>query len=89
VLLARGPYERDAELALMRRFAINVLVTKDSGGSLTAGKLAAARDLGIPVVMVRRPDPAAAAGAVSTLSVSTRSGSTPSVDEAVRWVLGL
>ena len=87
VLLARGPYERDAELALMRRFAINVLVAKDSGGSLTAGKLAAARDLGIPVVMVRRPDPAV--DAVSTPFVSTRSVSTPSVHDAVRWVLGL
>jgi precorrin-6A/cobalt-precorrin-6A reductase len=74
VLLARGPYEREAELALMRRFAIDVLVTKDSGGSLTAGKLEAARDLGIPVVMIRRPD--AAAGE-----------SVAAVADAVRWVL--
>jgi precorrin-6A/cobalt-precorrin-6A reductase len=80
VLLARGPYTREAERALMRRFAINVLVTKDSGGSLTAGKLAAARDLGIPVVMVRRPA-APAAPPVSPVVVST-------VDEAVSWVLG-
>jgi precorrin-6A/cobalt-precorrin-6A reductase len=77
VLLARGPYQRDAELALMRRFAISVLVTKDSGGSLTAGKLAAARDLGIPVVMISRPESPAAVAA-----------SVPAVDDAVRWVLG-
>jgi precorrin-6A/cobalt-precorrin-6A reductase len=76
VLLARGPYAREAELALMRRFGIDVLVTKNSGGSLTAGKLAAARELGIPVVMVRRP--AAAAGPASATAV----------DDAVRWVLG-
>jgi len=75
VLLARGPYARAAELALMRRFAIDVLVTKDSGGSLTAGKLDAARDLGIPVIMIRRPESSAAK-------------SVPAVDAAVRWVTG-
>ncbi len=47
VLLARGPYAREPERALMRHFAIEVLVTKDSGGPMTAGKLAAARDLGL------------------------------------------
>ena len=57
VLLARGPYDREQERVLMERFAVEVLVTKDSGGSLTAGKLAAARDLGLLVVVVRRPPP--------------------------------
>jgi precorrin-6A/cobalt-precorrin-6A reductase len=77
VLLARGPYHRDAERTLMRRFAIDVLVTKNSGGSLTEGKLAAARDLGIPVVIVRRPAPS-----------NTGVDDTTSVDDAVSWVLG-
>ena len=75
VLLARGPYARQAELGLMRHHAIDVLVTKNSGGSLTAGKLAAARDLGIPVVMVRRPVTAAAPASAAA------------VDDAVSWVL--
>jgi precorrin-6A/cobalt-precorrin-6A reductase len=55
VILARGPYHREAERALMTRHRIDVLVTKNSGGELTAGKLAAARELAIPVVMIRRP----------------------------------
>jgi len=76
VMLARGPYEREAERALMQRFGIDVLVTKNSGGSLTAGKLEAARDLGLPVVMVARP------------SVPSAVASVPDVDAAVGWVLG-
>jgi precorrin-6A/cobalt-precorrin-6A reductase len=55
VLLARGPYAAAAERSLMVSHGIDVLVTKDSGGAATAGKLAAARELGIPVVVVTRP----------------------------------
>lgn len=55
VILARGPYDPGAERVLMSEHRVDVLVTKNSGGELTVGKLAAARDLGIPVVMVSRP----------------------------------
>ena len=54
-ILARGPFETADELKLLERHGIDAVVSKNSGGAATYGKIAAARALGIEVVMVRRP----------------------------------
>lgn len=73
VLRARGPFTLDHELALLRSHAIDVLVAKDSGGS-TDAKLDAAAELGVAVVMVRRPSPPLGIEVVT------------SVAEAIAWL---
>jgi precorrin-6A/cobalt-precorrin-6A reductase len=55
LILDRGPYTVEGESALLRDHRIGLLVTKNSGGPMTAAKLAAARALGVQVVMVSRP----------------------------------
>ena len=55
VLLERPPFTVESEAALMARFAITHLVTKNAGGALTEAKLAAARALKLPVIMIQRP----------------------------------
>ena len=57
LILARGPFSLAGELNLMRSERIETLVAKNSGGGATYPKIEAARALGIPVVMVRRPEP--------------------------------
>lgn len=54
-LAARGPFAEADECALLQSHAIDVIVTKHAGGQATYGKIAAARMLGIPVLMVARP----------------------------------
>jgi precorrin-6A/cobalt-precorrin-6A reductase len=73
LLLDRGPFTLEGEQALMRRHDIDLLVAKDSGGTHTVAKLDAARERGVPVIVVRRP-PGQAARTV------------PTVIEAFVWV---
>ncbi|TPM38593.1 cobalt-precorrin-6A reductase [Mesorhizobium sp. B2-3-4] len=55
-LLARGPFRETDEAALLQQQRIDVVVSKNSGGGATYGKIAAARALGVDVIMVRRPE---------------------------------
>ncbi|MFI9245071.1 cobalt-precorrin-6A reductase [Streptomyces sp. NPDC053086] len=76
LVLARGPFTVADETQLLRAHRVGVLVTKDSGGEATAAKLTAARNLHLPVVVVRRPPLPPDAAAV------------PDVAGVLRW-LGL
>ena len=72
---ARGPFTLESERAVIAEHRIDALVTKASGGQASEAKLTAARERGIPVVMIRRP------AAVSGSSAET-------LDGALDWVAG-
>lgn len=55
VVVAKGPFELEGDLALMRAHDINVLVSKNAGGRAARAKIDAARALGIEVIMIDRP----------------------------------
>ena len=55
MLSGRGPFDIQAETALLTQEKVDVLVSKNSGGTATYAKIEATRHLGIPVVMVARP----------------------------------
>jgi precorrin-6A/cobalt-precorrin-6A reductase len=75
VILARGPFSVDDERQLMADHNIVCLVAKNSGGAASYPKIEAARDLGLPVVMITPP-------------VAPGGESTSSVDVAVAWAHG-
>jgi precorrin-6A/cobalt-precorrin-6A reductase len=68
VVLDRGPYTVAGESALMARHDVAALVTKNSGGPSTAAKLVAARQRGIPVIMVDPPVPPSGAEAFTSVA---------------------
>ncbi len=73
IVLGRGPFDTDAEAKLMKQHRVDAIVTKNSGGTATYGKIEAARRLKLPVVVVQRP------AAEETDSVATP-------DEAAKWL---
>jgi precorrin-6A/cobalt-precorrin-6A reductase len=72
-ILDRGPFAEEQERELLRAHAIDVIVAKNGGGEATYGKIAAARTLKIPVVLLRRPP------ALDVPTVAT-------VGEAMSWL---
>lgn len=74
-IAARGPFALADEERLVREYRIETIVTKNSGGTATAAKLAAARRAGLPVVMIDRPPATGPA--------------VPTVDEAWEWLVAL
>ncbi|HTZ36760.1 MAG TPA: cobalt-precorrin-6A reductase [Stellaceae bacterium] len=76
VVLGRGPFALAEERHLLQRHAVDVLVCKASGGAATEAKLLAARELSLPVIMVRRPP------VERGLSVDT-------IEGALDWLAGL
>ena len=76
LLLARGPFDLAGERALLAERQIDTIVCRNSGGAATEAKLVAARELGLRVVMKRRPT----GPQVPTVS---------SVPEALHWLSAL
>jgi len=76
IVLGRGPFGLADERHLLQMKAVDVLVCKASGGAATEAKLVAARELSLPVIMVRRPP------AERGLWVET-------VEGAIDWLAGL
>ena len=72
-ITARGPFSEADDRALLEAHRIDIIVAKNSGGDATYGKIAAARTLGLPVVMLKRPM------LPDVPSVAT-------VDDALRWL---
>jgi precorrin-6A/cobalt-precorrin-6A reductase len=73
IVLGRGPFTLLHERNILERHAVEVLVTKASGGGATEAKLVAARERNLPVVMVSRPPPPAGER-------------TTSLDAALDWI---
>jgi precorrin-6A/cobalt-precorrin-6A reductase len=72
-IVERGPFEVEDEVRLLTEWRIDLVATRNSGGSATVAKLVAARRLGIPVVMVAGPAPPSGQSAAG-------------VGEAIAWV---
>ncbi|MGB7380776.1 MAG: cobalt-precorrin-6A reductase [Rivularia sp. (in: cyanobacteria)] len=74
LLLERGPFDKDSEKQLLDKHKIDTVVSKNSGGDATYAKIIAARELGIKVVMVKRP-------------MLPQGAWVEDVESALRWIL--
>jgi precorrin-6A/cobalt-precorrin-6A reductase len=76
VIAARGPFSLADERHLLMEHGIDLIVTKNSGGTATYAKIAAARELRIPVVMIDRP----------AIAEDPRCETVKSVEESLAWI---
>lgn len=56
VIVSRGPFTLDGELKMLRTRGIMWIVARNSGGDGARAKIDAARTLGLPVIMIARPE---------------------------------
>ena len=73
LIVSRGPFSRESELDLLRLRRIEWVVARNSGGTGARAKIDAARELGLPIVMIMRPE----------LPQRSR---VESVDDVLRWL---
>lgn len=74
-IIARGPFDLEGDLALMRTHRIEVVVSKNAGGTGARAKIDAARALGLPVIMIDRP-------------AIPRRAETHNIEDALAWLHG-
>lgn len=55
VVVDRGPFDPARDRELMEAHGIELVVSKDAGGTGAYAKIAAARAIGLPVIMIDRP----------------------------------
>lgn len=55
VIVARGPFDLASDRAMLTKFRTDIVVAKNAGGNSASAKIEAARELALPVVMIRRP----------------------------------
>lgn len=73
ILVDRGPFSVEGDRALMEAHRIELIVSKNAGGTGAIAKIQAARDLGLPIIMIDRP----------TMPIRSEVGS---VEEAIDWL---
>lgn len=73
LIVGRGPFAEADELRLLQERKIDIVVSRNSGGDATVGKINAARRLGVPVIMIARPEPQPGERAVN-------------IEDAERWI---
>ena len=69
----QGPFTVDSEIGLLKQHCVDILVSKNSGGTHTYAKIVAARALKLPVIMIARP-------------VKPTGAELGSIDDAITWL---